>query len=123
MGGPLAELSSSPRTLIELWMEYICGTGGRKPAKHFTPQERGGKNKFRYCRRKVFWDCVAKHVNAGYEAQSAITKIHECYGHNQSVTNILVAMAKEKKMGDILIYAFSFFYLFIFNTIDTVVDC
>ena len=36
-----AELQKNIHNLHELWLEYECGSGGQKPAKFFTPQERG----------------------------------------------------------------------------------
>ena len=63
------------------------------------PMKGGGKLKFKYCRRKVFWDCVAKHVLAGYDPATTIDKIHAAYGHSLSVTKILDAMKVDKKNG------------------------
>jgi hypothetical protein len=36
-----AELCPRPKSLHELWTEYMFGIGGRKAAKDFTPVERG----------------------------------------------------------------------------------
>ena len=44
-----AVLVQSPRTLHQLWDEYIKGIGNNKPAKDFTRLERG-RHKFVYCR-------------------------------------------------------------------------
>mgnify|MGYP003512971962 FL=1 len=55
--GFLAELCLCPRTLYDLWQEYQYGLGGRKPAKYFTPTERG-KVKHKYSRRKVVWETI-----------------------------------------------------------------
>lgn len=93
-----AELSPHPKTLFALWQEYTSGIGGRKAAKDFTPSERG-HNKVRYCRRKVIWDCIAKHVNAGYTAPVAIDRIHDCYGRSSTVSQIQNAMIKDKRRG------------------------
>jgi hypothetical protein len=94
----IAVLSKTPRTLFDLWIEYQHGIGGNKPAKDFTYTERG-KCKFKYCRRKVVWDCISKHVNAGYLAATAIDRIYQCYGRNQTVSSIIVAMVRDKKNG------------------------
>ena len=94
----IAELSKTPRSLFDLWTEYVYGIGGRKPAKDFTFTERG-KCKFKYCRRKVVWDCISRHVNAGYLAPTAIDRIYQCYGRSQTVSYIIVAMVKDKKTG------------------------
>jgi hypothetical protein len=94
----IAELSTTPRSLYDLWIEYTNGIGGRKPAKDFSYTERG-KYKFKYCRRKVVWDCIVKHVNAGYLAAVAIDRIYQAYGINQTVSSIITAMVKDKKRG------------------------
>ena len=36
-----ALLVSRPKTCHDLWQEYMFGGPGRKPAKEFTPAERG----------------------------------------------------------------------------------
>jgi hypothetical protein len=95
-----AELQKNVRNLHELWLEYEVGSGGRKPAKFFTPQERGLKtNKDRFCRRKVFWDCVRKHVDAGISAAVAIERIQDAYGHRLGVTALCLAMKKDLPQG------------------------
>ena len=93
-----ADLTSCPRTLADLWQEYTVGIGGRKPAKDFTPSERGAV-KYKYCRRRVFWDCVSKHVNAGFTADTAIDRIKAAYGDRLSVYRILQLMRRDKKDG------------------------
>jgi hypothetical protein len=93
-------LSSHPRTLYELWKEYEYGIDGRKPAKAFSKNERGGKNKFKYCRRRIFWDIIVLHVRAGYTAEMAIEKVYNLYGPNLSVTYILQALQKDKLKYD-----------------------
>ena len=98
LGGPLADLSSSPKSLHDLWLEYTVGLEGRKLARDFNAVERGEKRvKYRYCRRKVFWDCVSKHVNAGYAVDTVFNRIRECYGHSLSVYDILIRMAKDRR--------------------------
>ena len=54
-----AVLSACPRTLYELLDEYVIGIGGSKPAREFTATERG-KCKYKYYRRKILWDHIAK---------------------------------------------------------------
>ncbi|KAG6943789.1 hypothetical protein JG687_00018240 [Phytophthora cactorum] len=49
----LASLSKRPKDVYELWHEYQFECSGLKPAKEFTPVERGA-NKFAYSRKKVF---------------------------------------------------------------------
>ena len=99
--GPQVDLSTSPKNLHELWAEYTVGLGGRKAAKYFTPRERGGRLKFRYCRRKIFWDCVSKHVNAGYAVDTVIDRIHSSYGEALTVTAILNALVKDRRKDGI----------------------
>ena len=94
----IAELSKHPKTLFDLWTEYAFGIGGRKAAKDFNSHERG-KCRFVYCKRKVVWDCISLHVNAGYLAATAIDRILDCYGRNQTVTSIINAMVADKKNG------------------------
>ena len=74
-----ANLSKCPRDLYVLWAEYEVGLGGNKPARQFTPAERG-KVKFKYCRRKIVWDVIDRMINAGTTAQVAIDRIYEEYG-------------------------------------------
>jgi hypothetical protein len=54
-----ANLSPCPRSLHDLWMEYIHGLGGRQPASQFSHGERG-KSKHRYFCRNVIWKMVQK---------------------------------------------------------------
>ena len=91
-----AELSPHPTSLYELWVEYEFGIDNRKPAKEFTPSERGGKNKFKYCRRKNFWDLISLHVNAGSTSDAIIEKVYQCYGANLPVTSICELIRKDK---------------------------
>jgi hypothetical protein len=95
---PIAVLSSHPRNLYDLWTEYSFGIGGRKAAKDFTAEERG-LNKFKYCRRKNFWDIISLHVRAGFEARTAIDRVYECYGKQLSVYTILDLIRKDKQTG------------------------
>ena len=94
----LASLYRCPKTLFDLWHEFQFGLAGSKPAKEFTSEERG-KNKSVYSRRKVFWDCITKLVNAGFTSDVAIDKVYECYGRGTSVTKILLLMIRDRKDG------------------------
>ena len=91
------ELSKGPKSLHDLWREYTHGQSGNKPARDFTPCERGA-NKSLYCRRKVFWDCVDEHLKRGYSLDATIARIYAAYG-NLAVTPILLAMVKDKQRG------------------------
>jgi hypothetical protein len=90
-------LSSNPRTLAILWLEYQFGIGGRKPARTFTPTERG-RVKYMYHRRKVVWDVLASLVGAGMTAQQACEKIYAVYGL-VSVAAITNKMRQDRKTG------------------------
>jgi hypothetical protein len=70
----VAMLSPLPKTLHDLWQEYEFGSGNRKPAKDFTPTERG-KVKHSYYKRKFLWEKVSEMVRSGMIAQEA------CIGH------------------------------------------
>jgi hypothetical protein len=95
-----AELQKNVHNLYKLWLEYKDGSSGQKPAKFFTPQERGLKtNKDRFCRRKVFWDCVREHVYAGISAAVAIERIQDAYGYRLGVTALCLAMKKDLPQG------------------------
>jgi hypothetical protein len=75
----VSTLSPTPRSLYILWQEYEVGIGGRKPARLFTPVERG-KVKYSYHRQKVVWDVIATQVRAGDTAMIVIDRINELYG-------------------------------------------
>jgi hypothetical protein len=82
---------------MELWAEYITGIEGNKPARFFTPSERG-KVKHTYCRRKLAWDCIAEHVRAGFTPQAACAKIHQAYGF-VTITQILNKFRADRARG------------------------
>jgi hypothetical protein len=94
--GRPADLSATPRTLNELWEEYQNGTGGRKPARLFTTQEKRRVTD-KYCRRKVVWDIVAARIRAGDTAQVACDRIYKAYGQTTSVTNIINRIKQDRK--------------------------
>ena len=96
----VAELSRLPRSLHALWQEYEFGTGNRKAAKDFTPQERGKKSvKHSYYLRKFLWEQVAEMVQSGMEADVACDRIYDVYGRNQSVTFILDCLKRDRRHG------------------------
>ena len=81
-------LCLSPIFLYTLWLEFEQGVGGRKPAKLFTPTERG-RCKHKYCFRKPFWELVVQMIQSGYTSHTAIDKIYDAYGQFGSVTKML----------------------------------
>ena len=87
------------KDLHVLWHKCEFGSTDRlKPAKLFTSAERV-RNKFAYSRRKVFWDMVGNMTFRGYTSDTAIDKIYSTYGHNLSVSNILIKMSNDKGRG------------------------
>jgi hypothetical protein len=91
----VSTLSPTPRSLYILWQEYEFGIGGRKPARLFTPVERG-KAKYTYHRRKVVWDVIATRVRAGDTAQVVIDQIYELYGTAMTVSRIINMMRRDR---------------------------
>ena len=82
-----------------LWTEYMFGGPGRKPAKDFSPRERGAV-KHVYCFRKNFWDKCLELVNSGFTATAACDRIYEAYGRRLPVSAILRKMKAHKRSGD-----------------------
>jgi hypothetical protein len=95
-----ATLSPTPKNLYLLWQEYVQGIGGRKPAKDFSPSERGAC-KFNYARRKIVWDAVNLLIRAGYTAQVAIDKIYDFYGRNKTTSFIIDRMRADRQQSGI----------------------
>jgi hypothetical protein len=76
------------------------GLGGRKAAKLFTAQERGGKVKHKYHRRNVIWTMVSGLVRSGMTADTAIdAAIYAVYGQQTRLTTIINAIKRDKKGG------------------------
>jgi hypothetical protein len=91
-------LMPNPKSLFDLWDEYLNGVGGRKPARLFSQTERG-RVKYKYTRRKVVWDIIKKLVDLGHTSQRAIDMIYEVYGGQTSVTDIINRLRKDKRNG------------------------
>ena len=86
-----ATLSAHPRTLMELWEEWMHGIGGRKAARLFTSAERNnrqGKIKQRYYRRNILWKLMDSMIRAGDTPQAVSHKIRQAYGFRSSITQI-----------------------------------
>jgi len=94
----VADLSSCPRTLQELWIEYELGLGGRKAARLFTAQERG-RVKHKYTRRKHVWDLIKLLIRTGLSYQTACDRIYNVYGQATTVTTIINRINHDKKSG------------------------
>jgi hypothetical protein len=93
-----AKLSKYPKTLYVLWQEYEFGLEGNKPAKMYTPAERGA-NKCSYCRRKVFWDAIETLMQRGASSDVAIDTVYQRYGRDKSNSKILKEMGINKRVG------------------------
>jgi hypothetical protein len=78
--------------------EYLYGLEGNKAADNFTSVERG-RVKFKFCRRKCFWEVMVKLCNSGFTKLSSIDKVHQAYGMKLSVSAILTMVQKDKKFG------------------------
>jgi hypothetical protein len=89
-------LASNPKDLYQLWHEYEFGIDGRKAAKDFSGIERG-RVKFKFYRRKAFWDVVLELVRGGLMAEAAIDRVYSTYGVKESVTSILNKMLRDRK--------------------------
>ena len=94
----MATLMPTPRSLHDLWSEYLHGVGGRKPARLFSYTKRG-RSKHRYSRRKIVWDTVSGLVRQGHTSELAIDKIYGVYGGQTSVTKIINGLKRDKKEG------------------------
>ncbi len=67
-------LSPNPKSLFDLWDEYLNGIGERKPARLFSKSERG-RVKYKYSWRKV---CVGYRKKAGWFGAHR----KHCHKHN-----------------------------------------
>jgi hypothetical protein len=93
---PGQQLSRRPGDLYVLWREYALGLNGMKPARDYTPSERGA-NRYAYSRRNNFWKAICSLMTQGYSADTAIDKVYEVYGKSQSVSAILDAIIADKQ--------------------------
>ena len=93
-----AQLCKYPKDLYVLWQEYEFGLEGNKPAKLYTPAERGA-NKCSYCRRKVFWDAIETLMQRGASSDVAIDTVYQRYGRDKSNSKILKEMGTNKRVG------------------------
>ena len=96
-GDPRAKLGK-PKTLLSLWHEYLHGLNDNKPAKDFTPWERG-RLKTNYSRRNAFWEVMCALCNRGHTELEAIALLQQCYGNNLSVTGMVNALVRARRNG------------------------
>ena len=90
-----ATLSTNPKSLHALWMDYQNGIGGKKPEKLFTHEERG-KVKHKYCVRKPFWELIERMIQNGFTANLEIDKVYNVYDRCGSLTNSLREIRRDK---------------------------
>ena len=95
-----ATLSNNIKTLMALWNEYKFGINGRKPAERFTVLQRTADRatKQKYWRRNHVWQTMARLVRGGRTAERAAIEIYRVYGHGTSVTKIIEAMIRDKRL-------------------------
>ncbi len=72
-------LYKKSKDLYIVWKEWGLGLDGVKPARDFTPRERG-VDKFTYCWCKAFWDAVIRMIAHGFTLDTAIDRIYLVYG-------------------------------------------
>ena len=99
-----ASLSKHPRSLYILWAEYESGLGGNKPARLFTPAERG-KVKFKYCRRKIAWDVIDNLIRRNISADVAIDMVYNaCGGPDTPVNAVIDELRKFRRTGNTVLH-------------------
>ena len=94
----LSKLSKHPRNLYLLWDKWEIGLNETKPAKDLNVEERGVQ-RFKFCRRKVFWDAVSGMILRGLSSRVAIDRLYGYYGRRMSVSSILDKMLNDRKNG------------------------
>ena len=91
-------LFKNPKDLYFVCKEWEFGVNGVKPARDFTPRERGA-NKLTYCQCKLFWDAGIRMISHGFISNFAINRIYLVYGWGKPVPYILKALADDKRNG------------------------
>jgi len=93
-----ATLSHSPKDLLMLWEEYICGIDGRKPAKYFTLRERNTHQRMKqnFYRRKTIWNVMEKQIGAGLTPEQAAAELLTIYGEKTTLSKISEAIARDR---------------------------
>ena len=90
-------LSPNISCLMSLWTEYEFGIGGRKPAKNWTPSERGNpKQKQTYYRRNCVWKVQRHLINKGHRIEAANAIIRSTYGERTSITNTSKLIVRDR---------------------------
>jgi len=93
-----ATFCPNPRSLHILWHEPEFGVGGRKPAREFTAEERGGV-KCTHHGPKVVWDQMSLMIRVGCTAQTACDCMCEVHGVNTTVAQLINRMGVDRRNG------------------------
>ena len=81
-----------------MWKEFLCGIGGRAPAKSFTHVQRG-RVKAQYYQLNLVWKLISRLTNKGETAETACDRIYQAYGTSLSVSKIIKKMQVDYKKG------------------------
>ena len=100
-GSRPALLSKCPKTLYDLWKEYVFGFSGNKLAREFNRHERGAVRHL-YSKRLIVWKLADDLVRMGYTVDGAIDRIYSVYGHKTSNIILIRMIIADKKVGGIL---------------------
>jgi len=96
------KLAPNIKDLMVLWGEYQHGIAGRKPAKDWTREERGGggdkKVKQTYYRRNCIWKIQKLLVHGGKTIHAANAAIEVTYGSGSSITAISAGIVRDRKV-------------------------
>jgi len=94
-------LAPNVKDLVSLWQEYERGLNGRKAAKDWTREERGGggcnKTKQTYYRRNAIWKLQALLIRKGNTIYEANRLIKQTYGAETSITKLSEAIVKDRR--------------------------
>jgi len=95
------KLAPNIKDLMVLWGEYEHGIAGRKAAKDWTREERGGggdkKVKQTFYRRNCIWKMQRHLINKGKSIHAANAVIATTYGSGTSITNISASIVRDRK--------------------------
>jgi len=94
-------LAPNIKDLVAVWQEYDRGLNGRKAAKDWTREERGGggcnKTKQTYYRRNAIWKLQALLIRKGNNIYEANRLIKQTYGAETSITKLSEAIVKDRR--------------------------
>jgi hypothetical protein len=84
-----------------LWKEYKMGLDRNKQAEQFTMMKRSDcrdGTKQKYYQRKHVWHLVEKIMSNGFSTKVAIIKIHQAYGYNICVIEMIEKIVADKNV-------------------------